>query len=497
VYEIQGFCNEKCEQMLFQELKRFNLYKNAGTEFYRKDAIKYIEPFFKKHNIKYKKMSAIEIANLIRINREYIIGNESSSQDAVGYYRELSESSESSYESDIEYCKSVSYIPREYQSAIISNALSYFQFNNNGILALICGVGKTLISIWIAKELNCNTIVIGVPNILLLKQWKNTIKSILPDLPIFIVSKDIKLQDIIQFFENEKNCFIIITTYASSHKVRKAFEKTQIIPHIKILDEVHHLTTYNIDLKTKSYVNILKIQSRKQLSLTATLKILENKENVSDADIIISNDNVKYFGNIIDKRCLLWAINENIICDYVIQSITIDTDKLEYHLHRFKIIEENDKRLFLSAFSSLKSIFENHSHHILIYSNKMSNSIKIVKYIKLLIEEKYFIIPGLYYSAYHSNHKAREQKDIIDKFETANYGIISCVYCLGEGWDFPLLDAVVCAENMSSNIRILQSVLRASRKNKNQPDKITKIILPILNKDDLWENDNQDLKKIR
>ena len=512
VYEIQGFCNEKCEQMLFQELKRFNLYKNAGTEFYRKDVVKHIEPFFNKHNIKYKKLSAIEIANLVRTDREYIISNESSSQVAVGYCRELSyfaedaesaesaeitESSEDSYDSDIEDCKSISYIPREYQSAIISNALSYFQFNNNGILALICGVGKTLISLWITKELNCNTIVIGVPNILLLKQWKNTIKSILPDLPIFIVSKDIKLQDIIQFLENEKNRFIIITTYASSHKVRKAFEKTQIIPNIKILDEVHHLTSYNINAKQKSYVNILKIQSRKQLSLTATLKILENKENVSDADIIISNDNVQYFGNIIDKRCLLWAIDENIICDYVIQSITTDTDKLEYHLNRFKIVEENDKRLFLSAFASLKSIFENHSHHILIYSNNMRNSMKIIEYIKLLIEDKYFILPELYYSAYHSNHKASEQKDIIDKFEMAKYGIISCVYCLGEGWDFPLLDAVVCAENMSSNIRILQSVLRASRKNKNQPDKITKIILPILNKDDLWENDNPDFKKVR
>ena len=506
VYEIQGFCNEKCEQMLFQELKHFNLYKNAGTEFYRKDVVKYIEPFFNKHNIKYKKMSAIEIANLIRTGREYIISTESSSQVAVGYCRELSdfaedaeitESSEDSYESDIEDCKSISYIPREYQTAIISNALSYFQFNNNGILALICGVGKTLISLWITKELNCNTIVIGVPNILLLKQWKNTINSILPDLPIFIVSKDIKLQDIIQFLENEKNRFIIITTYASSHKVRKAFEKTQIIPNIKILDEVHHLTSYNINEKQKSYVNILKIQSRKQLSLTATLKILENKDNVRDADIIISNDNVQYFGNIIDKRCLLWAIDENIICDYVIQSITTDTDKLEYHLNRFNIVEENDKRLFLSAFASLKSIFENHSHHILIYSNNMRNSMKIIEYIKLLIEDKYFILPGLYYSAYHSNHKAREQKGIIDKFEMAKYGIISCVYCLGEGWDFPLLDAVVCAENMSSNIRILQSVLRASRKNKNQPDKITKIILPILNKDDLWENDNQDFKKVR
>lgn len=75
VYEIYDFCNEKCEQMLFQELKRFNLYKNAGKEFYKKGVVNYIEPFFKKHNIKYKKLSAIEITKLVRTEKEYIMSN--------------------------------------------------------------------------------------------------------------------------------------------------------------------------------------------------------------------------------------------------------------------------------------------------------------------------------------------------------------------------------------------------------------------------------------
>ena len=51
---------------------------------------------------------------------------------------------------------------------------------------------------------------------------------------------------------------------------------------------------------------------------------------------------------------------------------------------------------------------------------------------------------------------------------------------------------------MSSNIRIVQSALRASRKNKDVPDKITKIILPVLNREDwLEDNENNDLKKVR
>jgi hypothetical protein len=51
---------------------------------------------------------------------------------------------------------------------------------------------------------------------------------------------------------------------------------------------------------------------------------------------------------------------------------------------------------------------------------------------------------------------------------------------------------------MTSNIRIVQSALRASRKNKKDTSKITKIILPIVNRDDWLENnENPDLKKVR
>ena len=94
-----------------------------------------------------------------------------------------------------------------------------------------------------------------------------------------------------------------------------------------------------------------------------------------------------------------------------------------------------------------------------------------------------------------SNH---DQKKILDTYSNSKYGIIVCVYCLGEGYDNPIIDAVVFAENMSSNIRILQAALRGSRKNILEPTKITKIILPILNRIDwLEDNQNSDLKKVR
>lgn len=263
---------------------------------------------------------------------------------------------------------------------------------------------------------------------------------------------------------------------------------------MKINDECHHLTSQEIkNEQTKKFIEILNIKSRKQISLTATMKNIENDVNIET----ISNDNIKYFGEIIDIKCLLWAIQKQFVCDYIIQTIITDNQELKSIFKKMKIEGEDEQRLFLSAYSTLQSICNNQSHHLLIYCNNLDNSIKIIEYIKLL-EYEYFIIPELYYSEYNSTLNDEIQENILENYNKSKFGIISCVYCLGEGYDNHIIDGVVFAENMSSNIRIIQSALRASRKNKNEPNKLTKIIIPILNNNDNWlNNDNSDFLKIR
>jgi superfamily II DNA or RNA helicase len=473
------------ERLLQYEFRELNVKYDAGTEFYNKKIITLIEPYLFKLGIKYKKLSKQEISDLVRCNRVRKIIKKINIQSLIHVLKSKRTNKQI-----------VSYIARNDQTIIIGKSVTHFQQYDKGMLVLICGVGKTLISLWVTQDLNSNTILIGVPNILLLKQWEEVICVLFQSVPYLIVSCGVDSENIIRFLENNQKKCIVITTYSSAYKVYNATKHTSFVFGMKILDEVHHLTSSNIRLAntTNTYIQILNIPSVKQLSLTATLKQLKS---IYDG-VVVSNDNVEYFGEIIDRKCLLWAINENIICDYVIQTIITNEEQLEQQLSRFHIIEENDKRLFLSAFASLKSIFDGHSHHLLIYSNNKDNSLKLIQYIKMLLDDNYFDIPYLYYSNYHSEMKSKDQKEIIPNFEKAKFGIITCVYCLGEGWDFPLLDGVVFAENMTSNIRIVQSVLRASRKNKNDINKKTKIILPILNRDDWLENnENPDLKKVR
>jgi len=474
------------ERLLQNEFRELNVKYDAGTEFYNKKIITLIEPYLIKLGIKYKKLSKQEISDLVRCNRVRKTIKKINIKSLI--YTLKSQTTNKN---------TISYIARNDQTIIINKSYEYFKVNEKGLLIIPCGVGKTLISLWITEKLNSNTILIGVPNKLLLKQWEEVICVLFQNIPYLIVSGGANIKNIMLFLENNQKKCIVITTYSSAHKVYTATQNVRFIFNMKINDECHHLTSTNIQLSetTKKYIQMLNILSFKQLSLTATLKQLEN---MCDDNIVVSNNNIEYFGEIIDKKCLLWGINENVICDYNIQTIITNEEQLEQQLSRFNIIEENDKRLFLSSYASLKSIFDKHSHHLLIYSNNKDNSLKLIEYIKILLQDNYFDIPDLYYSNYHSEMNSKNQKEIINNFEKAKFGIITCVYCLNEGWDFPLLNGVVFSENMTSNIRIVQSALRASRKNKLEPNKITKIILPILNKDDWLENNNnEDLKKVK
>ena len=479
VFEIPIEKMKNIEYLLHLKFYEFNCKINGGTEFFNKKIINLIEPFLINIGIKYRKLSNYEISTLLRRNRV-----KESFKKLIQILK-------------LKRTKQI-YIPRNYQTIIIKNTVIHFQKYDRGILVLICGVGKTLISLWITQELKSNTILIGVPSLKLIEQWEKVIRVLFKNVQCLFVSDGVSTKNIMQFLEiNQQKC-IVVTTYSSAHKVHTATKNLSFVFDMKILDEVHHLTTSNMKLadNKKTYVQILNIQSVKQLSLTATLKQLES--NANDDDIIVSNDNVKYFGEIIDRKCLLWAINENILCDYVIQTIIANEEQFEEQLKRFHITEENDKRLFLSAYASLKSIFDGHSHHLLIYANNKDNSLKIIHYIKLLLNDNYFDIPELYYSNYDSEMKSVQQKEILNNFDKAKFGIISCIYCLGEGYDNPIIDGEVFAENMTSIIRIVQSALRGSRKNKKDINKKVKIILPILSKDDwLEDDDNVDLKKVR
>ena len=181
------------ERLLQYEFRKLNVKYDAGTEFYNKEIITLIEPYLIKLGIKYRKLTKQEISKLVRCNRVRKTINKINTQSLIHTLKSKRTSKQS-----------VTYTPRKDQSVIIKKSVIHLQKCDKGILVLMCGVGKTLISLWVTQELNSNTILIGVPNKLLLKQWKKVISVLFQSVPCLIVSGGVHTENIMQFLENNK-----------------------------------------------------------------------------------------------------------------------------------------------------------------------------------------------------------------------------------------------------------------------------------------------------
>ena len=161
------------EKTLQSKFKHLNIRNDGGLEFFQHCIIDLIEPFFKEHGIISVKLTSREIEILIRTRRLQKITNKINIKDLIRALLDC----HTSVDTPTEHIGCV-YTPREDQQLIIEKAIMHFQENKKGILVLMCGVGKTLISLWITQALHAGSILVGVPNILLLDQWKSEISKI-------------------------------------------------------------------------------------------------------------------------------------------------------------------------------------------------------------------------------------------------------------------------------------------------------------------------------
>ena len=218
----------------------------------------------------------------------------------------------------------------------------------------------------------------------------------------------------------------------------------------------------------------------------------------------------------VDTKSIHWAIENKKITDYNLlilknteEEINVIINNLTNKVNENKDEEiENDKKvissiqeykeLFLSAFMSLKSI-ESHEdlNHILIYTNSTNSATIVKKYIDLILKLNILNInkDNYYNKALHSGNTINTNAEV-ENFKNATWGIISSVYIFGEGFDCPKLYGVVFAENMESDIRIVQCALRPNRLDKQNPNKKSYIILPYIDTID-FNIDNNSFDKCR
>ena len=385
------------------------------------------------------------------------------------------------------------YKPNDIQYNVLKNIGTFYKENNIGKFIAACGIGKTLASLFISKIMKFKSIIIGVPYTNLLDQWEKEIKKVYPELSILIVGGNGTTEyDKIKNFIKLNTDRIIITTYSSSNIIKKITEEINVTFEFKIGDEAHHLASKE-NLDSTQWILFHKINSHKTLYITATEKYIDNKTN----KVVYSMDDDTIFGkHIYPPISIKWGIENNKITDYKVALLKNTEEQVNDIIKNIGVPISN-KEIFISAYLSLKSIQKYRDlTHILIYCNKTDNATLIIKYIDLIIENRLIVFERdtLYYKDYHS--KTKDKSEHLNKFKQSKFGILSCVYELGEGTDIPDLNGVVFAENMESEIRIVQCSLRANRLNKKYPNKIAYYIIPWIDTDD-WDEDSVSFEKVK
>jgi predicted helicase len=515
VYEIFNYNIEKCEIRLFRELKKFNIYYNAGKEYYKTDVIENIEPYFIKQNIKYKKLSIDEISKLTRISRDRedskSIDNYISEDDDGEYYEDdifgiEEQNKEIEVNTDNSLILQNAY---KYQKDVLDNIKNYYLENNNGKLIWACGLGKTLMTLFIINHMNYKSIIIGVPSTNLQKQWvHNILKMYQYKNNILLIGGDeydniqkatnYTIDDISNFINKNKTnlpVFIISTYHSCNNLVDE-----NICVDFKVGDEAHHLVGVENE-NNKGFRKFHKITSTKSIYLTATEKIIENNINLENKSNKYSMNDETIFGKYIDIKSVKWAIENNKITDYNVLVIKNTIDEVEHIIRTLKI-NVKDKNIFISCYMCLKSLEKyNDLTHILLYTNTVQEAEQAKKYIDDILSLNIVSIDKdkCYNNALHSNNEKKNKflDNEINKFKNMSYGIISCIYIFGEGFDMPKLNGVCIASNMKSIIRIVQYLLRPNRLENGNPLKKAYQIIPYIDNDNWGGENNSSYENVR
>ena len=498
VFEVSLCQVNNIERKLQEDFCNMNVRVDAGKEFYKKEIIERIEPYFQKNGIKYRTLEKKEIDGLLRMYRIQKIR-----QEFEEIHKQLIQNIERKYAEQEDTEEEQIIIPNHHQQYVLDNIVSFYRLNEIGKLEWACGLGKALLSIFIVATMHFKTVIIGVPSNYLQKQMKNEILKIYSDTanilyvggmkdPTDEIKRTTKPNKIKTFLKNQNDrCKFIITTY---HSCRLLVDD-EIQVDFKICDEAHHLVGIERE-EEKGFRSFHKIKSIKTLFMTATEKtIITRNRNERE---IYSMDDESIFGKTIDTKSVNWAIENKKITDYSVLVLKNTEEEVNNIITRFQINVSNKEEIIISAYMTLKS-FEKYPNltHSLLYTNTIEDAEFAEICIDLILNMNVLRIrkEDLYNKALHSKH-IRNLEEEVDKFKRSSYGIISCVYIFGEGFDLPKLNGVCVAGNMQSVIRIVQYLLRPNRLDSHNPNKHAYVIIPYIDKDD-WENENKSFEKVR
>ena len=422
--------------------------------------IKYIIHPYDNHNN--KQVNQVNQVNQINKIQENFITDDILSESTNSTKSTKSINSSSSENSTI--------ILYDYQNQALKELKKHFKQNSRGILSLMCGMGKTLISYKFSKQFS--KVIIIAPIRQFVKQNLNRFKEYGYIGNTLTISCDgTRHIDTIKNFIKSNDEFLISCTFDSVdvlYKCIKKLDKDLII----IIDEFHNISKSSLTNESNPMYKLLHSDFN-ILFLSATPRIFELEQEHENEDIEQS-DIEKLFGKVVYTMGMKDAIEKKIVCDYKIwlPSIHENNSKLNEELSIYEI----DSVIKAKCNYILICLLNTGSKKTIVYCQDTKQIDLMIKGIEEL--NKFYYI-DLQIQQITSKKSEKERDKILDNFVSNDMSkqLLFSVRILDECIDIPQCDSVYLTYPSESKIRTIQRICRSTRINKQNPHKISNVFV--------------------
>ncbi len=403
--------------------------------------------------------------------------------------------------------------PRDYQAEILSDLSNGLIEHDRGKLIAACGIGKTLIALWLTEQRDDKAVLFLAPSLQLIRQtlgeWAREASTAFEYLCV-CSDQTVDIEDEAQLATSELDIpvttdstsirqfiskrgaikKIIFSTYQSVPVLKEALNGLSSAFDIAFYDEAHRTAGVSDSNLFSLAIQNENIPAKKRLFMTATERVVKPRlKSVAEEmnQVVFSMDDVGKYGPTLHRLGFGKAIEKKIVSDYRIVFAGITQKELNEYIAKNRYVKHEDANDDL-AIEAAQSIYKR------VLLKKCFNELSVRKVIsfhskvseaKLFAQNFYSDLAQMNYGKTSVSHvngsmTSIERSSYIKAFEESDVGVVTNVRCLTEGVDIPLIDGVYFANPKGSIIDIVQAVGRALRQPFGSTGKIAYIILPVL-----------------
>jgi superfamily II DNA or RNA helicase len=391
------------------------------------------------------------------------------------------------------------YNPLPHQEIAINECTQWFTEveESRGQLILPCGAGKTFTALWIKEKLQSKNTLVLVPSLALLRQikneWLKQRKNIYQYLCVCSetdIDKDTTDTLVTHTYEIDTRVTtnseyvksfllkpfqekVIFSTYHSLPVIADAIRETSFEFDFTFCDEAHK--TAGVGNNKFSLVhNNNRIPSKYRLYATATPRIVKEslkKKLGDDLKYAYDMNDPDTFGYEFHRMTFKDAIEEEILVDYKIVAIGVNSDELKEYIEQRRFVDKNISIDELANNYALEHVMKKYNaKHGLTFHSRVKLAQEFAnRHGQLFSNTKTFSVSGEQPTSYRNL--------VLEEFKNSEKAIVSNARCLTEGVDVPTIDLVYFCDPKNSKVDIVQAVGRALRKKEGK--KIGLIVVPI------------------